>query len=209
MASTRLVVHATAEPRPDDQSICSFVQSGLPAGAIENGTAGSRGWEIPKSTLRCGGRDGADMRIAERGQIEDASDSDVNARLAVKKWLNLEPGFNLGPTTKIALIREMQSGFNSHNDELAILAILDNSDEIDLEAIFGPQGIDPYELDTDFQGAEEGPWALWLSCAQEDLAGREAALREITPPFAGEWRDQPPATHRGPAPFPGWEGDPT
>ena len=33
---------------------------------------------------------------------------------------------------------------------------------------------------------ELGPWALWLSCAQEDLAQREAALRAITPPFAGE-----------------------
>ncbi len=30
---------------------------------------------------------------------------------------------------------------------------------------------------------EAGAWALWLSCARADLAGREAALRDITPPF--------------------------
>ena len=30
---------------------------------------------------------------------------------------------------------------------------------------------------------EAGAWALWLSCARGDLAGREAALREISPPF--------------------------
>ena len=29
---------------------------------------------------------------------------------------------------------------------------------------------------------EAGAWALWLSCARGDLAGREAALREISPP---------------------------
>ncbi len=30
---------------------------------------------------------------------------------------------------------------------------------------------------------EAGAWALWLSCPRGDLAGREAALREISPPF--------------------------
>jgi glycogen debranching enzyme len=30
---------------------------------------------------------------------------------------------------------------------------------------------------------DAGPWALWLTCAREELAGREAALREITPPL--------------------------
>lgn len=31
---------------------------------------------------------------------------------------------------------------------------------------------------------ELGPWALWLSCAREDVADCEASLRELTPPFA-------------------------
>ena len=31
---------------------------------------------------------------------------------------------------------------------------------------------------------DAGPWALWLTCAPEELAEREAALRELAPPFA-------------------------
>lgn len=56
---------------------------------------------------------------------------------------------------------------------------------------------------------ELGPWALWLSCTQGDLADRETALREITPPITDEQQDPHSATHRGPGPFPGWEGDST
>ncbi len=33
-----------------------------------------------------------------------------------------------------------------------------------------------------------GPWALWLTCAQEDVADSEAFLRELTPEFAEEQR---------------------
>lgn len=31
---------------------------------------------------------------------------------------------------------------------------------------------------------EQGPWALWLSCARQNVADREAAIRGITPPLA-------------------------
>lgn len=31
-----------------------------------------------------------------------------------------------------------------------------------------------------------GPWALWISCDRDDVAGHEAALAEIAPPFSGE-----------------------
>jgi hypothetical protein len=30
---------------------------------------------------------------------------------------------------------------------------------------------------------EAGAWALWLSCPRDELAGREAALHELAPPF--------------------------
>jgi hypothetical protein len=33
---------------------------------------------------------------------------------------------------------------------------------------------------------ELGPWALWISCAREEVPDREASLREITPPFVEE-----------------------
>ena len=33
---------------------------------------------------------------------------------------------------------------------------------------------------------DAGPWALWLSCAREDVADSEASLRDLEPPFAEE-----------------------
>ncbi len=33
---------------------------------------------------------------------------------------------------------------------------------------------------------DAGPWALWLSCAREDVADNEAFLRQLTPAFAEE-----------------------
>jgi hypothetical protein len=33
---------------------------------------------------------------------------------------------------------------------------------------------------------ELGPWALWISCAREDVADCETSLQELTPPFAEE-----------------------
>jgi hypothetical protein len=38
-----------------------------------------------------------------------------------------------------------------------------------------------YYIDTD-----AGGWALWLSCARGDLAGYEAAVEALTPPFTDE-----------------------
>jgi hypothetical protein len=39
-----------------------------------------------------------------------------------------------------------------------------------------------------YVATELGPWALWLSCAREDVAGCEASLRELAPPFEAEQR---------------------
>lgn len=33
---------------------------------------------------------------------------------------------------------------------------------------------------------DAGPWALWLTCAQDEIAAQEAAIQEMTPPLAGE-----------------------
>jgi len=33
---------------------------------------------------------------------------------------------------------------------------------------------------------DAGPWALWLTCAHDEMAGHEAAVHDMTPPFAGE-----------------------
>ena len=51
----------------------------------------------------------------------------------------------------------------------------------------GPDGDDIVHLQY-YIATELGPWALWLSCAREDVADSEASLRELTPPFAEESR---------------------
>lgn len=48
-----------------------------------------------------------------------------------------------------------------------------------------PDGDDIVHLQY-YIATELGPWALWLSCAREDLADREASLQELTPPFGEE-----------------------
>jgi hypothetical protein len=49
----------------------------------------------------------------------------------------------------------------------------------------GPDGEDSVHLQY-YIATDLGPWALWLSCAREDVADCEASLRELTPPFAEE-----------------------
>ena len=71
-----------------------------------------------------------------------------------------------------------------------------------------PGGEDLVHLQV-YIATELGPWALWLSCAREELAEREAALREITPPITGEQQGQPPATQTGGSPFATWDANPT
>src|SRR5690606_22609864 len=62
----------------------------------------------------------------------------------------------LTPRAKVLLIREMQSGFTGNDDERAILTLLLHSDHADVVAMFGPGGLDPADLDTDFHTDEEG-----------------------------------------------------
>jgi hypothetical protein len=50
-----------------------------------------------------------------------------------------------------------------------------------------PDGGDTVHLQY-YIATELGPWALWLSCAPEDLADAETALQELTPPFAEDSR---------------------
>ena len=49
----------------------------------------------------------------------------------------------------------------------------------------GPEGGDVVHLQY-YIATDVGPWALWLSCAPDDVADSEASLRELTPPFAEE-----------------------
>jgi hypothetical protein len=47
----------------------------------------------------------------------------------------------------------------------------------------GPGGEDVVHLQY-YVVTDAGPWAIWLSCAREDVADCEVSLRELTPPFA-------------------------
>jgi hypothetical protein len=38
---------------------------------------------------------------------------------------------------------------------------------------------------------ELGPWALWLSCAREDVEDSEATLRDLDPPISDEEQPKP------------------
>jgi hypothetical protein len=79
----------------------------------------------------------------------------IAARAVVKRWAAGDIELVVTPSLKILLIREMQSGPTGDDDERAILALLRGSTHAELEVIFGAQGIDPKELDSDFQGDEE------------------------------------------------------
>jgi hypothetical protein len=92
-------------------------------------------------------------KITNDKKIEDRYDSDNKARAVVKRWQGKKPGFSLTTDVKILLIREMQSGYTSGDDEQGILTILHNSSLAEQQQIFGPGGIDPKVLDSDFSGA--------------------------------------------------------
>lgn len=48
-----------------------------------------------------------------------------------------------------------------------------------------PDGEDTVHLQY-YIATELGPWALWLSCAREDVDECETSLRDLNPPFAAE-----------------------
>ena len=81
-------------------------------------------------------------------------------------------------------------GMHPHASELRIRSLgrvyLQLGEALRLEMLnAGPDEGDIVHLQY-YIATELGPWALWLSCAREDVADAEASLRELTPPFAEE-----------------------
>ena len=114
------------------------------------------------------------------GEIEDDNDSDDKARFIVREWFRGKSialaSDELDAKTKATLIREMQSGFTGNDDERAILVLLLNSSDADLQVIFAPgSGIDPKDLDSDFHGGEEEELRAFYD--RKFVGGRQAALR--------------------------------
>jgi hypothetical protein len=81
-------------------------------------------------------------------------------------------------------------GMHPHATEMRILSLgrvhLQLGEALRLEMTNAvPDGEDIVHLQY-YIATELGPWALWLSCAREDVADAETSLRELTPPFAKE-----------------------
>jgi len=107
------------------------------------------------------------------GKIEDHNDSDDKARTIVALWR--QGKIKLDVSKKILLIQEMQSGFTGDDDERAILTLLLNITDVELQTIFGKGGIDPNDLDGDFQGPEEDVLRAFYDRKCE--GGRAVALK--------------------------------
>ena len=83
-------------------------------------------------------------------------------------------------------------GMHPHATEMRIRSLgrvfLQLGEALRLEMVTAePDGGDMVHVQY-YIATELGPWALWLSSRTEDVADAEAALRELTPPFAEESR---------------------
>jgi Domain of unknown function (DUF4157) len=131
-------------------------------------------------------------KITKDKQIEDRYDSDNKARAIVARWMQRKQGYVLSPQIRVLLIREMQSGATGDADERAILTILRNSSFSDLQIIFGSGGIDPKDLDSDFQGAEEDELHAFYDKTFEGgtkavLSGRIELKQHVKSPY--QWTE--------------------
>ena len=148
--------------------------------AVRQGTATGPQFKLDISDFEGGNFSNATLqsylgRIQAAGKIEDHSDSDDMAREIVKRWRKDTDDFILDPPTKVLLIKEMQSGFTGDDDERAILNLLEFSTHADIETMFSPGGLDPDDLDSDFQGDEEDELRAFYD--REFKGGRKAALK--------------------------------
>ena len=87
-----------------------------------------------------------------------------------------------------SMVGRWRPGMHPHATEMRIRSLgrvhLQLGEALRLEMTnAGPDGEDVVHLQY-YIATELGPWALWLSCAREDVADSEASLRELTPPFA-------------------------
>ena len=87
-------------------------------------------------------------------------------------------------------VNRWRYGMHPHATEMGIRSLgrvyLQLGEALRLEMTnAGPGGEDIVHLQY-YIATELGPWALWLSCAREDVADCEASLRELAPQFTAE-----------------------
>jgi hypothetical protein len=113
--------------------------------------------------------------ITDAGAIDGAYDADNKARAIVRLWKASTAGWDLTPAQKVLLIREMLDGPTLHEDEAAIIDLLELSDASDLRSMLGTsEGITYAEIEADVNGPERVRLRTWVNSRFRD--GREALL---------------------------------
>ena len=87
-------------------------------------------------------------------------------------------------------IKRWRYGFHPHATEMRIRSLgrvhIQLGEALRIEMTNdNPDGQDIVHLQY-YIATDLGPWALWLSCAREDVGDCEATLRDLVPPFAGD-----------------------
>jgi pyrrolidone-carboxylate peptidase len=118
--------------------------------------------------------------LRNRGVIEGDYDSDNKAREITRRWVGGNPAFVLTAPVIAVMIHELLEGHTGRADELAILELLERSDNAALATIFGVGGITATSLMSDFSGREE---AMLRDFFGRRFAGGYAAVsqRRIQP----------------------------
>jgi len=84
-------------------------------------------------------------------------------------------------------IDRWRAGFHPRASEMRVRSLgrvrLELGEALRLEMADAQGGDDAIHLQY-YIATELGPWAVWLSCAPDDVAEAETALRDLEPPFA-------------------------
>ena len=92
------------------------------------------------------------LKKVDSGATEGNYDSDNKARAIAKAWQLGGSRFVLTAQRKAVMIREMQQGHTSGDDEQAILELLWRSYDYELTYMFGAGGLNAKSLNSDFSG---------------------------------------------------------
>ena len=111
--------------------------------------------------------------VEKANKIEDHYDSDNKAREIVRRWMAGQPRFRLTANQMVLLIHEMDTGHVGSEDQTGIFDILSHAENGDLRIIFGPGGISPQQIESDFGGERKRRLLLFYDAR---FRGGKAAL---------------------------------
>ena len=94
-------------------------------------------------------------KLDDTNKIEDSFNSDQKAQKIVDSWAKGETKFVLTIRRRALMVQEMLKGHVSHWDKNGILNILERSDDVDLNYLFGPGGVSHATLIAKLDGWKE------------------------------------------------------